>query len=61
MFWIFPSLILLNVLLSGPHKRTTCILDFLNFEFTIFDKFLKFSIVSYGETKNLTYLENEWL
>ena len=47
----------LDFLLSGPHKST--VLDFLNFEFLIFNEFLNFTIVPYGETKNLNYLENE--
>ena len=37
----------------------------LKFEFPIFNEFFffekfKFTIVLYGETKNLNYLENEW-
>ena len=51
------SKLLLNFLLSGPHKRT--ILDFWNLEFPIFNEFFKFTIVPYLETKNLNYLENE--
>ncbi len=47
----------LNFLLSGPHKST--VLDFWNFEFLIFNEFLNFTIVPYGETKNLDYLEKE--
>ena len=47
----------LNFLLSGLHAST--VLDFLNFEFPIFNEFLNFTIVPYGETKNLNYLENE--
>ncbi len=30
-----------------------------NFEFPIFNEFSNFTIVPYGETKNLNYLENE--
>ncbi len=37
--------------------------DFWNFEFPIFNNFFlknsKFTIVAYGEIKNLNYLENE--
>ncbi len=47
----------LNFLLSGSHKST--VLDFWNFEFLIFKNFFNFTIVPYGETKNLNYLENE--
>ena len=35
--------------------------SFWNFEFIIFNEFLKFNIGPYGETKNLHYLENEQL
>ena len=45
----------LNFLLSGPHKST----HFWNFEFSIFNEFLNFTIVPYGETKNLNYLQNK--
>ncbi len=47
----------LNFLLSGPHKST--VLDFWHFKFPMFNKFLNFTIVPYGVTKNLNYLENE--
>ncbi len=40
-------------LLSGSHKST--VLDFGNFEFFIFKKNLKFTILSYGKTKNLNW------
>ncbi len=46
------SKLFLNVLLSIPHKST--VVDFWNFEFTIFIIFspnLKFSIVPYGKTE----------
>ena len=32
---------------------------FLNFEFTTFNEPLNFTIVPYGRTKNLNYLEND--
>ncbi len=47
----------LKFLLSCPHK-SIFFLNFWNFEYLIFDKFLKFTIIPYGETKNLNYLEN---
>ncbi len=56
-FWILSNFFL-NFLLSGPHKST--VLDWWNLEFPIFNEFFKFTIVPYGETKNLNYLENEW-
>ena len=49
--------LLRNFLLSCPHKST--VLDFCNFKLPIFNEFLNFTIVPYGETKNLNYLENE--
>ncbi len=36
----------------------SCVGDFWNFEFPIFQNF-KFTIVAYRKTKNLNYLENE--
>ena len=47
----------LKFLLHGPHKSV--VLDVWNFELLIFDIFLKFSIIPYGEAKHLNYLENE--
>ncbi len=47
----------LNFLLSGLHKST--VLDFSNIEFPIFNEFLNFTIVPFGEAKNLNYLKNE--
>ena len=47
----------LNFLLSFPHKST--VLDFRNFKFPTFSDFFNFTVVPYGETKNLNYLENE--
>ncbi len=53
-----PFKLFLNFLFSfGAHKSTG--LNFWNFEFPIFNKFLNFTIVHYAETKNLNYLENE--
>ncbi len=52
-----PFNVFLNFLLSGPHKSS--VLNFWNFEFTIFNELLNFPILPYGETKNLNYLENE--
>ena len=51
--WIFlPS--------NSPHKTTFAIFEILSFLFlTIFFKNSKFTIVAYGEIKNLNYLENE--
>ena len=48
-FWIFSKL--LNFLLSSLHKST--VLDFLNFEFMIFNDFrnFKFTIEPHGEPK----------
>ncbi len=46
-------------LLSGSHKST--VLDFLNFEFMIFNKFLKFTIILCGEIKNLNYISTNQL
>ena len=41
--------LLLNFLLNRHHKNT--VLDFRNFEFLFFNKFLNFTIVPYGGTK----------
>ena len=46
----------LNFLLSCPHKSV--FFNFWNFKFPIFNEFFYFTIVPYGETKNLNYLEN---
>ena len=50
-----PFKLFLNFLLSCPHK--SAVLDFWNFEFPIFNDFFNFTIVPYGETKNLNYLK----
>ena len=56
--------LLLNFPSNGPHKTTFGIFENVSFPFlTIFffsDNF-KFTIVAYGEIKNLNYLENEHL
>ncbi len=52
-----PFKLFLNFVLSGPHKSS--VLDFWNFEIPIFKEFFKFTIVPYGENKNLNYLEKE--
>ncbi len=47
---------------SSQWSSHNCVWDFWIFEFAIFNDFfenLKFTIVPYGETKNLNYLENE--
>ncbi len=40
-------------------RTNSTVLDFWNFEFLIFNELLNFTIVPYGETKNLNYLEND--
>ncbi len=50
----------MNFLPTGPHKTTFGIFEILSFWFlTIFFENSKFTIVAYGEIKNLNYLENE--
>ncbi len=47
---------------SSQWSSQNYVWDFWNFEFLIFNDFFlnfKFTIVPYGEIKNLTYLENE--
>ncbi len=50
----------LNFLPNGPHKTTFGIFEILSAIFNdfFFEKF-KFTIVPYGEIKNLKYLEKE--
>ncbi len=58
-FKLFP-----NFLPNGPHKPTIGIFEILSFFFFLtifFSENFKFTIVLYGETKNLNYLENEHL
>ncbi len=45
----------------GLHKTTLGIFEILNFQFLMFFFNFKFTIVPYGETKNLNYPENERL
>ncbi len=47
----------LNFLPNGPHKTTFETLG--SWFSTIFFENFKFTIVPYGKTKNLNYLENE--
>ena len=50
----------LNFSHNGPHKNALGIFEILSFGFlTFFFKKLKFTIVAYGEIKNVTYLKNE--
>ncbi len=54
----YPFKLFMHFLLSGPHESTFWIFEIFSFRFlTIFKK--KSTIVPYGETKNLNYLENE--
>ncbi len=50
---------------SSQWSSQNYVWDFWNFEFAIFNDFFfenfKFTIVAYGEIKNLNYLENERL
>ncbi len=60
-----PKFLVLNFLHNGPHKTAFGIFEILSFQFfnDFFFKNFKFTIVhvSYGEIKNLNYLENERL
>ncbi len=53
--------LVLNFFPDGPHNSTLGIFEILSF--WIFNNFFfensKFTIVAYGEIKNLNYLENE--
>ncbi len=52
--------LVLNVPPNGPHKTTFGIFEILSFWFlTNFFENSKFTIVAYGEIKNLNYLEHE--
>ncbi len=52
--------LVLNVSPNGPHKTTVWIFEIFNFWFLgIFFQNSKFTIVTYGEIKNLNYLEHE--
>ena len=50
--------LLLKFLLNGAHKNN--VLDFCNFEFTIFNDFFRNSpLCAMGKSKNLNYLDKE--
>ena len=52
--------LVLNFPPSGPHKTVFVIFEILSFRFLrIFFQNFKFTIVAYGEIKNINYLENE--
>ncbi len=53
--------LVLNYPPNGPHKTTFGIFEILSFWFLtiFFFENCKFTIVAYGEIKNLNYLENE--
>ena len=52
--------LVLNFLLNGPHKTVSEIFKLSSFRFVtfIFENY-KFAIISFRETQNLHYLQNE--
>ena len=56
--------LVLNIHYNGPHKAMFGIFKILSLRFLMFfffPKIFKFTFVPYGETKNLSNLENERL